>query len=375
MSTKDEDFVSQVFVANTHTPMLFFSTRGMVYKMKVYKLPLGNPQARGKALVNLLPLDEGETISTVMPLPEDEASWAQSHVMFATLSGYVRRNELSDFVDVKANGKIAMKLDQGDRLIGVAVCTEANDILLAAESGKAIRFPVTDVRVFAGRDSMGVRGIRMEEGDSVVSMSVLHHIDVEIEERDTYLRYAVAKRRSAGDEEDGAVEEGTTEVALSPERLAALEAAEEFILTITRNGYGKRTSAYEYRLTGRGGQGVANIEVSARNGKVAASFPVAETDQIMLVTDGGQLIRCPVHDIRIARRQTQGVMIFRVAEDEQVVAVAHLSDLGEEDGPEEGEAGGDAALAETPAGETLAGETAEASQDDDAEGTDGGENA
>ncbi|TXH33724.1 MAG: DNA gyrase subunit A [Rhodospirillaceae bacterium] len=382
MSTKDEDFVSQVFVANTHTPMLFFSTRGMVYKMKVYKLPLGNPQARGKALVNLLPLDEGETISTVMPLPEDEASWAQSHVMFATLSGYVRRNELSDFVDVKANGKIAMKLDQGDRLIGVAVCTEANDILLAAESGKAIRFPVTDVRVFAGRDSMGVRGIRMEEGDSVVSMSVLHHIDVEIEERDTYLRYAVAKRRSAGDEEDGGGEEGATEIALSPERLAALEAAEEFILTITRNGYGKRTSAYEYRLTGRGGQGVANIEVSARNGKVAASFPVAETDQIMLVTNGGQLIRCPVHDIRIARRQTQGVMIFRVAEDEQVVAVAHLSDLGEDDGPEEGEAAGDVAADETLAGETLASEAPageatadEASQDDDAEGTDGGENA
>ncbi len=333
MSTKDEDFVSQVFVANTHTPMLFFSTRGMVYKMKVYRLPLGNPQARGKALVNLLPLDEGEQISTVMPLPEDEASWAQSHVMFATLSGYVRRNELSDFVDVKANGKIAMKLDAGDRLIGVAVCTEANDILLAAESGKAIRFPVTDVRVFAGRDSMGVRGIRMEEGDSLVSMSVLHHIDVEIEERDTYLRYAAAKRRSAGagEEEETGGEESTTEVALSPERLAELETAEEFILTVTRNGYGKRTSAYEYRVTGRGGQGVANIEVSTRNGKVAASFPVGESDQIMLVTDGGQLIRCPVHDIRIARRQTQGVMIFRVAEDEHVVAVAHLSDLGEDE--------------------------------------------
>ncbi|MFC5415049.1 DNA gyrase subunit A [Dongia soli] len=384
MSTKDEDFVSQVFVANTHTPMLFFSTRGMVYKMKVYKLPLGNPQARGKALVNLLPLDEGEKISTVMPLPEDEASWAQSHVMFATLSGYVRRNELSDFVDVKANGKIAMKLDQGDRLIGVAVCTEANDILLAAESGKAIRFPVTDVRVFAGRDSMGVRGIRLEEGDSVVSMSVLYHIDVEIEERDTYLRYAVAKRRSAGEEEDGGVEEGTTEIALSAERLAELEAAEEFILTVTRNGYGKRTSAYEYRLTGRGGQGVANIEVSARNGKVAASFPVAESDQIMLVTDGGQLIRCPVHDIRIARRQTQGVMIFRVADDEHVVAVAHLSDLGEEDGAEEGEGSVEAAVpaegvvpAAMPAGEQTANDAAEnePAENNDAEGTNGEENA
>jgi DNA gyrase subunit A len=346
MTTKDEDFVSQVFVANTHTPMLFFSTRGMVYKMKVYRLPLGNPQARGKALINLLPLDEGEQISTVMPLPEDEASWSQSHVMFATLSGYVRRNELSDFVDVKANGKIAMKLDAGDRLIGVAVCTEANDILLAAESGKAIRFPVTDVRVFAGRDSMGVRGIRLEEGDSLVTMSVLHHIDVEIAERDAYLRYAVAKRRSIADDASGDAngdaeevvvsdeaegEAATAEIALSPERLAELEAAEEFLLTVTRNGYGKRTSTYEYRVTGRGGQGVANIDVSTRNGNVASSFPVGDADQIMVVTDGGQLIRCPVHDIRIARRQTQGVMIFRVAEDEHVVAVAHLSDLGEDD--------------------------------------------
>jgi DNA gyrase subunit A len=351
--------------------MLFFSTRGMVYKMKVYKLPLGNPQARGKALVNLLPLDEGEQISTVMPLPEDEASWAQSHVMFATLSGYVRRNELSDFVDVKANGKIAMKLDAGDRLIGVAVCTEASDILLAAESGKAIRFPVTDVRVFAGRDSMGVRGIRMEEGDSLVSMSVLHHIDVEIEERDTYLRYAAAKRRSAGaEEEDAGGEESTTEVALSAERLAELEAAEEFILTITRNGYGKRTSAYEYRVTGRGGQGVANIEVSARNGKVAASFPVGESDQIMLVTDGGQLIRCPVHDIRIARRQTQGVMIFRVADDEHVVAVAHLSDLGEDENGDDD--GGEAVTADA---ETSTQQEAEAgSTENESEDTGGGNN-
>jgi DNA gyrase subunit A len=290
----------------------------------------------------------------------------------------VRRNELSDFVDVKANGKIAMKLDAGDRLIGVAVCTEANDILLAAESGKAIRFPVTDVRVFAGRDSMGVRGIRMEDGDSLVSMSVLHHIDVDIEERDTYLRYAAAKRRNGADiaeEEEGAPEETTTEVTLSAERLAELEAAEEFILTVTRNGYGKRTSAYEYRVTGRGGQGVANIEVSTRNGNVAASFPVAESDQIMLVTDGGQLIRCPVHDIRIARRQTQGVVIFRVAEDEHVVAVAHLSDLGEEENGGEDENGGDEA-AETPMADSAAAETVTgpAAEDENGKGDDGGNN-
>jgi len=363
MATRDEDFVSQVFVADTLTPMLFFSTRGMVYKSKVYRLPLGNPQARGKALVNLLPLEEGETISTVMPLPEDETTWTQSQIMFATASGYVRRNELSDFVDVKANGKIAMKLDEGDRLIGVGVCTEANDILLAARSGKAIRFAVSDVRVFAGRDSIGVRGIKLEEGDRVVSMSVLRHVEIELGERDAYLRYAVAKRRALGEAPVGedtdseaapeapeSAPEPTPEAApidLSQERLVELEVLEEFILTVTAKGFGKRTSAFEYRVIGRGGQGVANIEVSQRNGPVVASFPVGDDDQIMLVTNRGQLIRCPVHDIRIARRQTQGVTIFRVAEDEEVVAVAHLSDLGEDEGNggDESQPDGEAPLA------------------------------
>jgi DNA gyrase subunit A len=339
MATRDEDFVTKVFVANTHVPMLFFSTRGMVYKSKVWRMPVGNPQARGKALINLLPLEEGETISTIMPLPEDESTWSQSNVMFATSSGDVRRNELSDFVDVKANGKIAMKLAEGERLIGVAVCTEANDILLAAKSGKAIRFPVDDVRVFAGRASTGVRGIKLEAGDEVVSMSVLRHIDVETEERDAYLRYAVQKRRSIGEdvEEETNGEGGDSNVALSVERIAELEAAEEFILTVTEKGYGKRSSSYEYRTAGRGGQGIANIEVSNRNGNVTTSFPVEETDQIMLVTDAGKLIRTEVHDIRIARRQTQGVTIFKVAEDERVVAVAHLSGMAEEG--EEGENG------------------------------------
>jgi DNA gyrase subunit A len=323
--------------------MLFFSTRGMVYKSKVWRMPVGNPQARGKALINLLPLEEGETISTIMPLPEDESSWAQLNVMFATSSGDVRRNELSDFVDVKANGKIAMKLAEGERLIGVAVCTDANDILLAAKSGKAIRFPVDDVRVFAGRASTGVRGIRLDEGDEVVSMSVLRHIDVETEERDTYLRYAAAKRRSVGEEVDEETSGETAEasdVALSVERIAQLEAAEEFILTVTEKGYGKRSSSYEYRTAGRGGQGIANIEVSSRNGNVTTSFPVEESDQIMLVTDAGKLIRTEVHDIRIARRQTQGVTIFKVADDERVVAVAHLSGMAEEGADENGDENG-----------------------------------
>jgi DNA gyrase subunit A len=309
--------------------------------MKVYRLPLGNPQARGKALVNLLPLEAGETISTVLPLPEDESAWSKSNIMFATASGYVRRNELSDFVDVKANGKIAMKLDEGDRLIGVGVGTADNDILLAAKSGKAIRFAVSKLRVFAGRDSVGVRGITLKEGDSVVSMSVLRHVEVTVEEADVYLRYAMAKRRALG--EAGVGEEAeeatvdTSAVVLTQDRLTQLEVLEEFILTVTEKGFGKRTSAYEYRVIGRGGQGVANIEVTPRNGPVVASFPVAETDQIMLVTDGGQLIRCPVHDIRIARRQTQGVTVFRVAEGEAVVAVAHMNDLGDDGDAGEGD--------------------------------------
>ena len=361
MATRDEDFVSQVFVADTLTPMLFFSTRGMVYKMKVYRLPLGNPQARGKALINLLPLEEGETISTVMPLPEDESSWAQSQIVFATSSGYIRRNELSDFVDVKANGKIAMKLEDGDRLIGVGVCTEANDILLAARSGKAIRFAIGDVRVFAGRDSIGVRGIKLEEGDRVVSMSVLRHVEIALEERDAYLRYAAAKRRTLGeapateesDADNGADAPEVPAIDLPQERLVELEVLEEFILTVTSKGFGKRTSAYEYRVIGRGGQGVANIEVTPRNGPVVASFPVGEDDQIMLVTNRGQLIRCPVHDIRIARRQTQGVTVFRVGEDEEVVAVAHLSDLGEDEG---GNGGEEAAPDGGPGGDASTGE-------------------
>jgi DNA gyrase subunit A len=291
--------------------------------------------------------------------------------LFATSSGDVRRNELSDFVDVKANGKIAMKLAEGERLIGVAVCTDANDVLLAARSGKAIRFPVSDVRVFTGRTSTGVRGIKLDEGDDVVSMSILRHIDVETEERDAYLRYAAAKRRSIGEEaEEAGGENGEAQgeaqgeaapdsnIALSIERIVELEAAEEFILTVTAKGYGKRSSSYEYRTAGRGGQGIANIEVSNRNGTVAASFPVEDTDQIMLVTDAGKLIRTSVHDIRIARRQTQGVTIFKVADEEQVVAVAHLPDMAEEGATDEnggngenGDAGGEDAEGNGPGGE------------------------
>ncbi|MGE0117620.1 MAG: DNA gyrase subunit A [Dongiaceae bacterium] len=330
MATRDEDFVARIFVANTHTPVLFFSTSGTVYKLKVYRLPLGTPQARGKALVNLLPLKEGETISTLMPLPENEARWGEMYVMFATAGGDVRRNKLSDFVDVKANGKIAMKLAKGDRLVGVQTCSEEDDVLLAAANGQAIRFPVPDVRVFSGRTSTGVRGIRLGEGDHVISMSILRHVAVETEERAAYLR--MSKKRRGGEEEsiaeaaDEELGEAAVAVTLAPERYAELESKEEFILTVTAQGFGKRSSAYEYRIAGRGGQGVANIEVSERNGHVVASFPVRHRDQIMLVTDRGQLIRCPVDDIRIAGRKTQGVVLFKVEEGEKVVSVTGLAE-------------------------------------------------
>ncbi|HEX9465466.1 MAG TPA: DNA gyrase subunit A [Alphaproteobacteria bacterium] len=352
MATRDEDFLSQVFVANTHTPMLFFSSRGMVYQMKVFRLPLGTPQARGKAMINLLPLAEGETISTLMPLPADESKWAGMHVMFATSTGNVRRNSLSDFLNIKANGKIAMKLEEGERLIGVATCTEEFDVLLSARGGKCIRFPVGDVRVFAGRTSTGVRGIRLEGKDDVISMSMLRHNDYEPAERAAYLKMAKARRglEGGGDAEpetaaeSAAPEEGeetaVPAITLSEERFQEMAAREEFILTVTANGFGKRSSAYEYRIAGRGGKGIANIEVSKRNGNVVASFPVRNNDQVMLVTNGGQLIRTPVNDIRIAGRKTQGVTVFKVGDGERVMSVTRL---GEEDAADASGAGNGAA--------------------------------
>ncbi|MDX1485047.1 MAG: DNA gyrase subunit A [Alphaproteobacteria bacterium] len=335
MSTREEDFVAQVFVVNTHTPVLFFSSRGIVYKEKVYRLPLGTPQARGKALVNLLPLEEGEVITTLMPLPEDEDGWGDLHVMFATASGNVRRNRLSDFTNVMANGKIAMKLDDGDRLISVHTCTEDDDVLLATRSGKCIRFPVTEVRVFSGRNSTGNRGIRLAEGDEVMSMSILDHAEIDAAERAAYLRQANALRRGAEEEveEETEIEEAPADgaEALSAERFAELEAREQFLLTIADTGFGKRSSAYEYRVTRRGGKGIELMKFGTAKGLVAAAFTVNPDDQIMLVTDGGKLIRTPVADIRIAGRSTRGVTLFRIAEDERVVSVAHLMDVGEDD--------------------------------------------
>ena len=326
MATREEDFVSRIFIANTHTPVLFFSSRGMAYKMTVWRLPAAAPQARGKALVNLLPLDKDETITTILPLPEDEASWAKLDVMFATNGGTVRRNKLSDFVEVRQNGKIAMKLDEGDRIISVEICSERDDVLLTSAEGQAIRFPVDDVRVFKGRESSGVRGIKLEGADQVISMAILAHVEAVPAERIAYIRQANMVRRGGVEVEQDMEAEGNGHetVVLSPERYAELSAHEQFVLTVSENGYGKRTSAYEYRISGRGGKGIIAMVVNQRNGKLIASFPVEDTDQIMLVTDGGQLIRVPVEGITIVGRSTQGVIVFDTAEGERVVSVEHI---------------------------------------------------
>lgn len=341
MQMKEEDFVHRLFVANTHTPVLFFSSRGKAYKEKVWRLPLAAPQARGKALVNMLPLEPGERITTIMPLPEDESSWETLDVIFATTRGTVRRNKLSDFVEVRRNGLIAMKLDEGEGIVDVATATEHDDILLTTSDGQCIRFAVPEVRVFQGRSSMGVRGVALAEGDRVISLSVLRHFEATGDERSAYLKKASALRRRMGEDvapDAGveATEEGTGAVELSDERFALMQAAEQIILTVSENGYGKRTSSYEYRITGRGGKGIVAMAVNARNGKLVASFPVGQDDEIMLVTDGGQLIRCPVEGIRIAGRGTQGVIVFNTAEDERVVSVEHIGDVGEDEGEAEG---------------------------------------
>ncbi len=347
MQTREEDFVTRLFVASTHAPVLFFSSRGQVYKEKVWRLPLAAPQARGKALINILPLEQGENITTIMPLPEDEATWGKLDVMFATTRGTVRRNKLSDFADVRRSGIIAMKLDEGDAIVDVQICTESDDVLLTSAAGQCIRFAVDDVRVFQGRTSMGVRGISLADGDKLISLSILRHVEATADERAAYLKRANAVRRSGNGngngngnghseaEDNGADgEEAAGAIELGQSRYAELSAAEQFVLTISEKGIGKRTSSYEYRTTGRGGKGIVAMAITEKNGRLVASFPVEESDQIMLVTDGGQLIRCPVDGIRIAGRSTQGVIVFSTAEGERVASVERLSEESEENGGE-----------------------------------------
>jgi DNA gyrase subunit A len=339
MSTKDEDFVSRLFVANTHTPVLFFSSLGQVYKEKVWRLPLAAPNSRGKALINMLPLDQNERITTIMPLPEDEATWASLDVMFATAQGNVRRNKLSDFVQVNRAGKIAMKLDAGDSIVDVQICTEHDDVLLTTAGGQCIRFEVTEVRVFKGRDSSGVRGINLAPSDKIISLAILRHMEVSSEERGAYLKMSRAVAGDVSDpldieeNEDGA----NTNFSLDQTRYVQLSEAEQVLLTLSENGYGKRSSAYEYRVTGRGGKGIVGMATTERNGALIAAFPVEASDQIMLVTNGGQLIRVPVEGIRVAGRATQGVIVFNTAEGEKVVSVERVSEEASEDEGEGGE--------------------------------------
>ncbi len=341
MATRDEDFVTRLFVANTHTPVLFFSSRGIVYKEKVWRLPIGTPQSRGKAMINMLPLEPGERITTIMPLPEDETTWENLDVMFATTRGTVRRNKLGDFVQVNRNGKIAMKLEEeGDEILSVETCTDRDDVLLTTALGQAIRFPVDDVRVFAGRNSIGVRGMTMAEGDSLISMTILSHVDADPAERAAYLKRSAAERRAMGVEEDDIAlvgEEAGEVTELAEERYQELKAREQFVLTVSERGFGKRSSSYDFRISGRGGKGIRATDTSKTGeiGVLVAAFPIEESDQIMLVSDGGQLIRVPVNGIRIASRATKGVTIFSTAADEKVVSVERIS---EPEGDDEAEA-------------------------------------
>lgn len=335
MATREEDFVTSIFVASTHAPLVFFSSTGMAYKLKVWRLPEARIQGRGKAMVNLLPLSPGERITTILALPEDESQWEKMNVVFATKSGSVRRNELSDFVNINRNGKIAMKLEEGDGIVGVQICTDDDDVLLTTRDGKCIRFALTDLRVFASRASTGVRGIKLTNGDEIVSLSLLHHSDARTAEARAYLKQASAARRAATGEEESPPEEGEEvddngeEATLSPERYAELGAREQFILAISESGFGKRTSSYEYRVTGRGGSGIVAMGMGRKNQAIAAAFPVEETDDLMLISDQGQTIRVPVSGISIQSRSAQGVTVFRVEGNERVVSVERIEEAAE----------------------------------------------
>jgi DNA gyrase subunit A len=342
MVTREEDFVTNLFVASTHAPLVFFSSTGMAYKLKVWRLPEARIAGKGKAMVNLLPLSEGERITTILPLPEDETQWEKLNVVFASKSGDVRRNELSDFVNINKSGKIAMKLEPGDGIVGVQVCSDRDDVLLTTRLGKCIRFPLTDVRVFKGRESTGVRGIKLanfgkEVGDEVVSLTLLHHSDATTAEARAYLKQSSAARRAATGEEEIVEEaeesEENGEIAtLTQERYAELGAKDQFVLAVSENGFGKRTSSYEYRVTGRGGSGIVAMGMGKKNSAIIAAFPVEESDDLMLIANTGQTIRVAVGGISVQGRAAQGVVVFRLEEAERVVSVERIADVSEEGG-------------------------------------------
>ena len=334
-SMRDDDVVSEIFVGVTHTPMLFFSNLGQVYRLKLYKLPMGGPQNKGRPIVNLLSLKEGETITTIMPMPEDEELWDDLHIMFSTAKGNVRRNDLSDFKRINVSGKIAIRLDEDDSLVNVSVCNEKDHVLLASTAGKCIRFPVSDVRVFKSRTSDGVRGMDLESDDKVMSMTILHGAAFDSEKRDEYLKIPLEVRKQLPDSEDISGLLDGAEYELSQDEIIGMAKGEEFILTVSENGYGKCTSAYEYRVTRRGGKGIANMIISDKNGPVISNMPVKDGDQLMLITNSGQLIRCPIDSVRVTGRSTQGVILFRTSKDEKVVSSALIAD-NEEGDEEEG---------------------------------------
>ncbi len=329
MQTREEDFVTRLFVASTHDEVLFFSSKGKAYTQKVWRLPLSAPQARGKAMVNVINIDADERITSIITLPADNAEREKLNIMFATTGGTVRRNALSDFTGIRPSGIIAMKLEEGDAIADVALCTDKDDVLMSTNGGHCIRFPVSDVRVFTGRNSVGVRGIKLADDDKLISMAIIRHMEATSEERAAYLKMANAVRRGDDEEKAEDDEEKVDAIELTQARYAEMGAAEQFILTITENGYGKRTSSFEYRITGRGGKGIVAMSIGKKNGKIVGSFPVEESDQIMLVTDAGKLIRTRVNGIRIAGRSTQGVIVFDTADDERVVSVERIGEEGE----------------------------------------------
>jgi DNA gyrase subunit A len=344
MDVRDEDFATDIFATNTHTPILFFSNKGKVYRLKTYKLPLGNPQARGRALVNLLPIEQDEKISTILALPEDENSWKNLSIIFSTSDGNVRRNSMDQFTDIRSSGKIAMKLDAGQDLIGVNLCSEDDDILLSTKNGKCIRFPVVKLRVFQSRNSTGVRGIKLEKGNKVIAMSVLKHSEADMVVRDQYLKIPTDTRIKLKDAlifnqdlkdnpSDDLIKSQPQELPkiksdLAEDLIQNMALREDFILTITKNGYGKRSSAYEYRVTNRGGSGITNIITSKRNGEVVASFAIDNSDQVMIITNKGTLIRSEIKTVRVTGRNTQGVTLIKARPGENVVSVARIAHSG-----------------------------------------------
>jgi DNA gyrase subunit A len=331
MTTKEDDYVVQVFVANTHTPLLFFSSKGLCYKLKTYKLPEAAAAAKGRPLVNLLPLAAGETITAILPVPEEDVneiknSGKEHFLMFATAAGTVRRNRMSDFDSIRANGKIAMKLDEGDSLVTVLPCNEDQDIFLATYRGRCVRFPVPEIRIFAGRNSTGVRGVALADNDHVISMRALNRGESDSAVRGAYIKQSRALRRAAtGIEEESGGDEEETTLILDDEKMAEMAAREEFIMTISENGFGKRTSSYEYRLTHRGGAGFANMKLGGKNTAVAGSFPARDDQDVIMVTDGGKIIRTSASAIRIAGRATAGVTLLRTADGEKVVSAIPLA--------------------------------------------------